>query len=253
MILAVFPYTFPAMNSFLTRLSQMPCVGLGGIFVALTAFSPALGSGAQLAVKGELLLAEDFREYESYTKERLPLKNGWLVRVAHGIWTRTPDGVQSVETPNHQPVLVIEGPFEDVIVELEFRYTAEPGKWAACRISAANHALHPRAYAASLWANVDYKSRAVGLVLEHDQWNGSVTQVARKMTDFAPDTWHPLRLELVGPRALAVSGEATTSGEHDRFSLPKTSLWLATGLSRHELRRLRIYAARPIADAPTAP
>jgi hypothetical protein len=221
--------------------------------VLATLFAAAGAARAQLGLKGELLLEEDFRQYETYTKERLPLKNGWQVRVAHGIWTRTADGVQSIETPNHQPVLVLEGSFGDVIVELEFRYRAEPGKWGACRISAANHTLHPRAYAASLWANVDYKSRAVGLVLEHDQWSGSVTQVARKMTEFAPDTWHTLRLEIVGNRALAAGNGVTTSGEHEKFGLPKTSLWLATGLSTHELRRLRVYAARPNPDWPAAP
>jgi hypothetical protein len=225
---------------------------VGRLILVLAAVGAAVCGRAQLGVKGELLLEEDFRQYETYTKERLPLKNGWQVRVAHGIWTRTPDGVQSVETPNHQPVLVLEGPYQDVIVELEFRYKAEPGKWAACRISAANHTLQPRSYLASLWANVDYKSRAVGLVLEHDQWSASVTQVARKMTEFAPDIWHPLRLELIGNRALAASGAVTTSGEHEKYGLPKTSLWLATGLSTHELRRLRVYAARPNPDWPPA-
>ncbi|BET66804.1 hypothetical protein ASA1KI_17220 [Opitutales bacterium ASA1] len=219
----------------MTTLASLVAMSGGGV-ASLRAQTPP-------ARKGALLLEEDFRRYETYTKERLPVADGWQVRVAHGIWTRTAEGVQSVETPNHQPVLVFEGNFGDVIVELDFRYRVEPDKWAACRISTTNHELHPRAYAASMWANVDYKSRAVGVVLEHDQWGGHVTQVARKMTELAPDTWHRLRLEIVGDRASAECEGAIARGRHPRFALPKSALWLATGLSTHELRRLRVYEA----------
>lgn len=212
--------------------------------IALLGLLSAAVIAVHAAESGEILLAEDFRRYDSYTRERLPLATGWQVRVAHGIWTRTADGVQSLETPGHQPVLVVEGEFADVIVELEFRYRAEPGKWAACRVSATNTELHPRAYAASVWANVDYHSRAVGLVLEHDQWSGTVTQVARKMADFAPNVWHKLRLEIVGDHAVAMVGGVKVEGYFSTFGLRKNSLWLATGLSAHELRHLRIYAAR---------
>jgi hypothetical protein len=212
--------------------------------------APTAWAVASLAEKGELLLEEDFRRYANYTSEWLPLASGWRVRVAHGTWTRTDEGVQSEETPKHQPVLVLEGSFQDVIVEVDFRYRVEPGKWAACRISAANHELHPRAYAASVWANIDYKSRAVGLVIEHDQWSGHVTQVGRTMTEPAPEAWHQLRFEILGDRALASCDGVVAQGHHPRFALPKTSLWLATGLSRHELRRLRIYRAVPAAEPP---
>lgn len=201
---------------------------------------------AQLAEKGPLLLEENFQRHATYTKEKLPLQSGWTVRVAHGQWTRSTDGVQSTWETGHSPVLVLEGEFGDVIVEVEFRYRAEPGKWAACRVSPTNQVLNPRAYAASVWANVDFKSRAIGLVLEHDEWSpGHITQVSRKLAEFAPDTWHTLRLELIGDRALASCGGVTVHGAHEKFALPKTSLWLGTGQSPHELRRLRVYAARP--------
>ena len=81
-------------------------------------------------------------------------------------------------------------------------------------------------------------------MLEHDEWSpGHITQVSRKLADWAPDAWHALRLELVGDTALASGGGVTVHGTFDKFGLPKTSLWLATGTSPHELRRLRIYAA----------
>jgi hypothetical protein len=230
------------MLSFPKRSSAV--LGWVALALACSAILPA-------AEKGELLLAEDFRRYDAFTKERLPLADGWTARVAHGIWTRTSEGVQSLETPGHQPVLVIEGAFADVIVELDFRYRAERAKWAACRVSATNTQLHPRAYAASVWANIDYRSRAVGLVLEHDQWSGTVTQVARKMTEFAPDQWHTLRLEIIGDQAVASVGETVIRGVFPTFGIPKNSLWLATGLSAHELRNLRIYSVR--SQAATAP
>lgn len=211
--------------------------------LALAAFAGAHAS-AQLAQKGALLLEEDFRRYESYTKERLEAAPGWKVRVAHGLWKKTAEGVESTETPGHQPVLVFEGAYGDCVIELEFRYRrGAPGQWAACRVSATNTELHPRAYAASVWANQDYKSRAVGLVLEHDTWSGHVTQVARKMTEFVPDTWYSLRIEIVGDRVLTTCNGVTATGRWESFGLPKNSLWLATGLCPHEVRRLRVYAA----------
>jgi len=206
----------------------------------------AVSASAQLARKGALLLEEDFRQYETYTKERLDAAPGWKVRVAHGLWKRTAEGVESTETPGHQPVLVFEGVFGDCVIELDFRYRrGAPGQWAACRVSPTNTELHPRAYAASVWANQDYKSRAVGLVLEHDKWSGHVTQVARQMTEFAPDTWYSLRLEIVGDRVWTTCNGVTVTGRWPSFGLIKNSLWLATGLSPHEVRRLRVYAATP--------
>lgn len=208
---------------------------------------------AQLAQKGELLLEENFQRYATYTKEKLPVKGGWQVRVAHGIWNRTSEGVQSTWHEGHSPVLVFEGNFGDVVVELEFRYRAEPGKWAACRVSATHTVLNPRAYAASVWANTDFKSRAIGLILEHDEWSGHITQVSRKLMEFAPEAWHALRLEIVGDKAQATCDGISMSGTHEKYGLPKNSLWLATGMSPHELRNLRVYAARPAPTMPAGP
>lgn len=210
---------------------------------AAVAWAPPLR--AQLAEKGELLLEENFQRYAVYTKAKQPVKDGWQARVAHGTWTRTAEGVQSTWQEGHSPVLVFEGSFGDVVVELDFRYHAEPGKWAACRVSATNTVLNPRAYSASVWANTDFKSRAIGLVLEHDEWSGHITQVSRKLMEFAPDVWHTLRLEIVGDKASATCDGTTISGAHEKYGLPKNSLWLATGMSPHELRHLRVYAARP--------
>ncbi len=81
---------------------------MGGVVAAVCV---TVSASAQLARKGALLLEEDFRQYETYTKERLDAAPGWKVRVAHGLWKRTAEGVESTETPGHQPVLVFEGVF----------------------------------------------------------------------------------------------------------------------------------------------
>lgn len=216
-------------------------------FVLLVVIAFMAGSGlarAQLAEKGALLLEETFQRHASYTKERLPLREGWQVRVAHGTWQRTPAGVASNWTSGHSPVLVVEGDFSDVVIEVDFRYTAEPGRWAACRLSASNPTLDPRAYAASVWANVDFDSRGRGLWLENDQWSGPITRVGWARAQFPPCDWHTLRLELVGNDAAASCAGASAKGSHAKFGIPKTSIWLGTGLSPHELRNLRVYAAK---------
>jgi hypothetical protein len=207
---------------------------------------------AQLATKGELLLREDFQRHAAYTKEKLPLQPGWQVRVAHGIWQRSDAGVRSTWEAGHSPVLVVEGDFGDVVIEIDFRYRAEPDKWAACRVSATNPQLYPRAYAVSVWANVDFKSRGRGFLIENDVWSGHITRAGYKKADYSPDTWYTIRLEVVGNKAQAECNGIRVTGTHDKFGIPKTSIWLATGQSQHELRDLRVYAARPNPEPPPA-
>lgn len=204
----------------------------------------SLALEAQPAVKGRLILQEDFQRYAEYTKESLPVIEGWSVRVAHGRWQRTEDGVQSTWESGHSPVLIYEGSFQNVIIEVDFRYREEPGRWAACRVSAANPQLDPRAYATSVWANVDFKSRGRGFLLENDVWGGNITRLGYAKAWFYPDTWYTLRLEIVGTQAVAEVDGISIKGTHDKFGIPKSSLWLGTGMSRHELRNLRIYEAR---------
>lgn len=220
--------------------------------VAVTLIGWFLASSLFAAEKGALLLREDFQRLAAYTKESQPLAAGWSVRVAHGAWERTPEGVKSHWEKGHNPVLVVEGNFGDVIIEVDYRHEEEPGKWAAYRLCAANRALDPRAYAISIWANASFDSRARGLVMENDQWDGPITQVGYARAKFAPGTWSTLRLEIVGDRATAEINGIRISGEHTKFGLAKTSIWLGTGQSAHEIRDLRVYAAVPTA-APAKP
>ncbi len=219
------------------------------VIVALASLLP-VDAWTQVARRGALLLQEDFQRHATYTKERLPVQPGWQVRVAHGLWARTPDGVRSTWETGHSPVLVYEGEFKDVIIEVDFRFQAVPGQWAACRVSATNPVLFPRGYAASVWANVDFKSRGRGFLIENDVWDGPITRVAYKKADYVPDTWYTLRLELVGNQAVAECNGIRATGTHDTFGMPKTTIWLATGQSPHDLRNLRVYAAERNPDGP---
>jgi 3-keto-disaccharide hydrolase len=210
---------------------------------------------AQMALRGKLLFQDDFKTPSEYTKAPQPVREGWSVRAGHANWKRTGDGVRSAWETGHMPVLVFEGSFSNAIIELEFRFHQEEGKWAACRISASNPRLNPRAYAVSVWANQDNPSRPLGLVLEHDEWKpGVITTVAHQPATFESDKWYTLRLEFIGNRALATCNGITVCGTHEKFGLPKTSLSLGTGLCPHDLRHLRIYEAQPNpAWSPPAP
>jgi hypothetical protein len=203
----------------------------------------ALAAHAQLAVKGELLLEDNFQQHAAYTKQPVTLKPGWTAVAGHATWERTPDGVKSVFKEGHMPVLKVEGEFTDVVIEVDFRFTTEPGRWSGGRLSVSNPKLHPRAYVASVWANQDNDARARGLVLEHDFWSGPISQVARKAAKFEPGVWYTLRLEIVGNAALASCNGVTVSGSFEFFGLPKTSISLGVGTTPHELRNLRIHAA----------
>ncbi|MGN6641754.1 MAG: hypothetical protein ACTHKU_02005, partial [Verrucomicrobiota bacterium] len=129
-----------------------------------------IDSHAQMAVKGNLLLQDDFNTLQEYTKVLQPLTNGWQVRVWHATWKRTTDGIESRWESGHNPVLGYEGPFSNVVIEVDFRYRDADAQNAYLRVNPANRQLDPRAYTVSAWANASSKARPRGLILEHEEW-----------------------------------------------------------------------------------
>jgi hypothetical protein len=199
-----------------------------------------------LAKKGKLILKYDFKAPAEYTKEYQAVNDSWQVKVGHANWKQTKKGVESIWESGHMPVLVLTGIFGDAIIEVDFRFQDEEDKWAACRISATNPELAPRSYAVSVWANVDSRSRKPGMVLENDEWKpGEITTVDTLMATFASNKWHTLRLELVGNEARATCNGYAVSGMHEKFGIPKNSIYLGSGTSKHEFRKLRVYEAIP--------
>jgi len=197
-----------------------------------------------MAIKGKLLFEDRFKTPVEYSKDYQTVKEGWSVRAGHAMWKHTKDGVKSIWETGHMPVLGYTGSFGDAIIEVDFRFRKEEGNWAACRISATNTDLNPRAYAASVWANSDNKARALGMVLEHDEWKpGVITTVDSLMATFKPDTWYTLRLELIGNNARATCNGFTVCGTHEKFGIPKNSISLGVGTCEHELRNFRVYEA----------
>ncbi len=153
-----------------------------------------------------LAAAEDYDKDRTYTKEFQSIAPGWRVRIWHGEWLHTPTGLQSRWSTGHMPVLAYEGSFQDVVIELEFRYRHEAGRKALCRLSATNPQKNPRAYSVSVWANHDSGERPLGLVLEHDEWKpGFITTVDRKASQFVPDTWVRFAKDLADHRRGAQS------------------------------------------------
>lgn len=222
---------------------------LAGVTLSFASLVSAPSLRAQMAVKGKLLLEENFQRFEHYAKEARPAAEGWTVRANHAEWQRSAAGVQSIWQIGHMPVLTYEGSFGDAVIEVDFKFHAEPGKWAACRISATNPKLNPRAYAASVWAraSLDNSGRPLGLVLEHDEWKpGVITRVDTRPATFESDQWYTLRMELIGDHVLATCNGVSVYGSHEKFGLqPKTSISLGVGTCPHELRNFRVYAATP--------
>jgi hypothetical protein len=198
-----------------------------------------------LATRGRLLLSEDFLGERTYTKEFSPLAPGWRVRAWHADWIPGKEGLQSKWTSGHMPVLALEGNAGDVVIELEFRFRKEAGKKAVCRLSALNPSLAPRGYTVSAWANVDSRERPLGLSLEDDEWKPAKGFTTHARADLAlePDCWYTLCLEVIGDKAQVSCNGVVISAQHSKFSLPKTLFTIGTGLSPHEIRRVRIYEA----------
>ncbi|HDR50036.1 MAG TPA: DUF1080 domain-containing protein [Mariniphaga anaerophila] len=203
------------------------------------------GNDKKPVTKGKLVFKYDFKKPLNYTKEFQPVNSGWKVKTGHAAWKQTKSGVESLWESGHMPVLVFNGEFNDAIIEVDFRYFEEQGKWAACRLSATNPQLNPRAYAASVWANVSGSSRSKGMVLEHDEWKpGEITTIDTLKAFFKPGKWYTLRLELDGNDARATCNGFTVSGTHEKFGIPKNSIYLGAGTCKHEFRDLRVYSIR---------
>jgi hypothetical protein len=222
------------------------------LILGLAITAAAVKAQAQMAVEGKLLFEDDFKMPAVYNSQRQQVAEGWTVQVAHAVWQRTSDGVQSIFRSGHMPVLLFESehPFSNVVIEVEFRFHKEPGtntnQGAACRISPTNPTLNPNAYSASVWANLDSKDRRPGMVLEHDEWGRTgITTVDHQPATFEPDKWYRVRMELIRNASLATCNGVTVYGTHERFGLPKTSIALGAGYCVHEFRRFRIYEATP--------
>lgn len=221
------------------------------IIVFAIALSPTAtyakkGNCESLAKKGKLIYKDDFKTPKEYTREFQPVNSGWKVKTGHANWMHTKKGIESVWEEGHMPVLVYSGEFEDAVIEVDFRFQREEGKWAACRISATNPQLSPRSYAVSVWANANSNSRSLGMVLEQDEWKpGEITTVDTFPASFKPNKWYILRLEIVGNEAKATCNGITVYGTHEKFGIPKNSIYLGTGTCKHELRNLRVYEAVP--------
>lgn len=200
-----------------------------------------------MALKGKLLLADNFNTLKEYTKEFQTIQEGWRVKIWHGTWTPTSEGIESGWVTGHNPVFVYEGLFKDVIIEVDFCFEKEdnPAKQAYCRLNPMSRELDPQAYCISTWVNGNNKARPKGVILEHEIWNEGYTSVAAKMAVFKPDTWYTMRLEVIGDYAVVSCNGVSAAGSYDNFGLPKNMLTIGVGKCKHLLRNLRIYEALP--------
>lgn len=231
----------------MNRLILLFLIGL----TSIASFAQAQGSenNSSLAIKGKLLLADDFKFPVEYTKEFQALQDGWKVRAWHATWKRTAEGVESIWETGHNPVLAYECSLQNAIVELDFRFSskANPENNAYCRVNLTNRELDPKAYSVSTWINATSRNRPRGILLEHEEWKpGGNTPVNTLLTNnFKPDTWYSIRLEVMGDYARLSCNGITVLGSFEKFALEKKLLVIGVGKSSHELRRLRVYEAIP--------
>jgi len=129
------------------------CFSILMILIQFPVSAAKKGNQETLAKKGKLIFKDEFKIPAEYTKEFQEVESGWKVKTGHANWKHTKKGIESVWETGHMPVLVYSGEFGDAVIEVDFRFQKEEGKWSACRISATNPQLNPRAYAASVWAN----------------------------------------------------------------------------------------------------
>lgn len=205
-------------------------------------------SSGQLAIKGKLLLEDDFKHHAEYTREFQHLKDGWKVKAWHASFKHTAEGLESVWETGHNPVIAYECSLQNVVVEVDFRFLKNgvPENNAYCRVNFTNKELDPKAYLLSTWMNASVKSRPAGVNLEYEKWEpGGNTEVSSKPGKFEPDTWYTVRLDVIGDSAQVSCNGIIAAGRHPKFNLPKTQLVIGVGKSPHQIRRVRVYEALP--------
>ena len=210
----------------------------------------------QMAVKGKILLDENFQKYAEYSKDETPhwtdfnvesyvLNDAWKVKAWHGIWKRNAEGVQSTWISGHGPVLAFEGDFRDVVIEYDFRYHKEEGKKMVCRIMVINFDIYPDAYAGAAWANANSPERDLGIVLENDLWAKGITKIANQMCSFNENQWYTMRFEIIGNKALVNCNGITLYGTSVKFDIPKKMIALGTSDCPCDIRNFKVYEATP--------
>ena len=210
----------------------------------------------QMALKGEILLDENFQKYAEYPKDESPqwndfnvesqvLSDAWKVKAWHGIWKRNAEGVQSTWISGHPPILAFKGDFKDVIIEYDFRFHNEVGKKMICRISFINFDIYPSEYAGQAWANINSTERDLGIVLENDSWAKGPTRLANQMCSFNENQWYTMRFEIIGNKALVNCNNITLYGTSVKFDIPKKIIALGTGECPCDIRNFKVYEATP--------
>ena len=168
-----------------------------------------------------------------------------------GNWTRSPEDPQ-VWRVTHEGGHIPTAPYRDlpshenVIVQVTFRWGELTGDDKNGQLLAIVSDLRPgpRGHKVEAWATSKSSMTKTGLVLKSSNDEGVVID-EQPFETFAANTWYTGVLEIVGDEALFRVNDHVAYGKAPIIAGPKNKVVLFLGTTWHEVKRVRIWHAKP--------
>lgn len=215
-----------------------------------------------LATRGKLILDDDGSQ-DRGGKTVATFAAGAKLRAGAGAWQRAEPKSsvwQSTWKPGmgHTPVAAYQG-FEadNLVIEVTFRYGVMTEDWHShCFRIAADNRPTVTGHIISAWANPNNDFIETGFLLQHIRKQPDKTIIEDLLFDrqplrIVPEVWYTATLEIVGDEALFRMGDHLAYAKAEQIRIPKNLLSLTLGKTWHEIKRVRIWHAKPHPDWPT--
>ncbi|MCP4886109.1 MAG: hypothetical protein GY904_05800 [Planctomycetaceae bacterium] len=208
-----------------------------------------------LAERGLLIFDDDGRSPRG-GKATTMFDNGVKLRAGAGAWQRVAktNDWRSTWTKElgHTPVVSYRGfQASDLIVEVTFRYGPIIETWQdQCFRIAADDRPKVTGHIVSAWANPNNDFIESGFLLQHICKSPDKEILEDLLLDHQPITiqpniWYTAILEVVGDEALFRMGDHVAYAKANHLRLPKNLVSLTFGTAWHEIRRVRVWHAKP--------
>ena len=208
-----------------------------------------------LAERGVLIFEDDGRRARG-GKLITMFDNAVKLRAGAGTWQRVANtnDWRSTWTKGlgHTPVVSYRGfQANDLIVEVTFRYGPMIETWHnQCFRIAADDRPKVTGHIVSAWANPNNDFIESGFLLQHIRKSPKKEILQDLLLDhqpisIEPNIWYTAILEVVGDEALFRMGDHVAYAKANQLRLPKNLVSITLGTARHEIRRVRVWHAKP--------
>ena len=194
---------------------------------------PFLGPDLWITQKGDVLFSEKFSGTGLDTNRWIVAKGTW--KVENGVLT----GVER-SADNHAASIRTDMPFENAILQFDFRLDGSPGFSLSVNEAKGHH------------SRIMVAPDGISLAKDRDKKDArSLTlPLARQNSTFKPGTWYTMTVEYCGSNLLAhVDKQTFVLGTHEQMGSPKASFGFPVRGESASFDNITVWAATPKPDA----